>query len=152
MFEISSDEAQYPFFGTRYSKLSSENANALTLKWVGVFVLDALEATECPVCPPVNRFINDDGKAEHFMLSNSVPWAHSMRFPFILVGRTGRGNVAGDLRPAGMRPGQCSGEGDAGAGDLCTGRVRTSERRGDGDCGAARLCRLPPMEATTAVS
>ena len=72
-----------------------------------------------------------------------------MTSPVILVGRTGRGNVAGDLRPAGMRPGQCSGEGDAGAGDLCTGRVRKSERRGDGDCGAASA---DGDEATTAVS
>ena len=32
----------------------------------------------------------------------------------------------GDLRPAGMRPGQRGGEGDAGAGDLCAGRVRMS--------------------------
>ena len=39
-------------------------------------------------------------------------------FPVILVRRAGRGNVVGDLRPAGMRPGQRSSEGDAGAGDL----------------------------------
>ena len=58
-----------------------------------------------------------------------------MRPPLILVGRARRWNVVGDLRSAGMRPAQCSGEGDAGAGDLCTGRVRKSERRGDGDCG-----------------
>jgi len=49
--------------------------------------------------------------------------------PVILVGRSGRGNAAGDLRPAGMRPGQRSGERDAGAGDLGAGRVRKSEQR-----------------------
>src|ERR1039457_4625236 len=69
------------------------------------------------------------------LLSNSVPQAPSITSPVILVGRTGRGNAAGDLRPAGMRLGQCGGEGDAGAGDLCTGRVRRLERRSDGDCG-----------------
>ena len=63
--------------------------------------------------------------------------APSIPPPVILVGRAGRGSVTGDLRPAGMRPGQRSGESDASAGDLCTGRVRKSERRGDGDCGAA---------------
>jgi hypothetical protein len=40
-----------------------------------------------------------------FMLSNSVLQAHSMRFPVIAVWRTGRGNIVGDLRPDGMRPG-----------------------------------------------
>lgn len=55
----------------------------------------------------------------------------------IRVGRTWRGNVTEDLRPASMRPGQCSGEGDAGAGDLRTGLVRIFERSGDGDCGGA---------------
>src|SRR5215472_11205043 len=49
------------------------------------------------------------------------------------VGRSRRGNVAGDLRPAGVRPNQSGGEGDTAARDLCTGRVRTSQRRGDGD-------------------
>ena len=56
----------------------------------------------------------------------------------ILVGRTGRGNAAGDLRPAVMRLGQCALEGDARAGDLCTHRVCKSERRGDSDSGTAR--------------
>jgi hypothetical protein len=57
--------------------------------------------------------------------------------PVVLVGRTGRGNAAGDLRPGGMCLGQCTGQGDAGAGDLRASRVRRLERRRDGDCGAA---------------
>src|ERR1039458_2670007 len=65
-----------------------------------------------------------------------VSRAPSITSPVIFVGRTGCGSVAGDLRPTGMRLGQCGGEGDAGAGDLCTGRVRRLERRRDGDCGA----------------
>ena len=65
--------------------------------------------------------------------SNTVP-----HLVFCDSGWAHRGwHIVGDLRPAGMCPGQCSSEGDAGAGDLCTGRVRMRERRGDGDCGAA---------------
>ena len=60
-----------------------------------------------------------------------------MRPPVIVVGRTRRGSVAFDRRPAGMRLWQCGRERDAAAGDLCIGRVRKSERRSDGDCGAA---------------
>ena len=74
----------------------------------------------------------------------------SITFRGVFVGRTGRWSVAGDLRPAGMRPGQCGGEGDAGAGDLCAGRVRKSERRGDGD--SERHPSPPVAETTTAVS
>ena len=70
------------------------------------------------VCPPV---------AKHPSASASVGWLAQAAVncvPGVFVGRAGRGNVAGDLRPAGMRLGQCGGEGDAGAGDLCAGRVR----------------------------
>src|SRR5215472_18527662 len=63
--------------------------------------------------------------------------APSTTSPVIFVGRTGSGNVAGNLRPSGMRPGQCGGEGDAAARDLCTSRVRGLERRRDSDCGVA---------------
>src|ERR1019366_10745980 len=69
------------------------------------------------------------------LLSHSVAQAPSPTSPVILVGRTGRGDVAGDLRPAGMRLGQGAGERDAGAGDLCTGRVPRLERRRDRDGG-----------------
>ena len=73
-------------------------------------------------------------------------WAGSHRQPSItfrgvFVRRPGRRSVAGDLGPAGMRPGECSGEGDAAAGDLCAGRVRKSERRGDGDSSATPAAR-----------
>src|ERR1035438_8934282 len=60
--------------------------------------------------------------------------APSITSPVIFVGRTRCGSVAGDLRPTGVRLGQCGGEGDARAGDLSTGRVRRLERRRDGDC------------------
>ena len=40
-----------------------------------------------------------------------------------------------------MRPGQCSGQSDAGAGHLRTGYVRVTERRGERDSGAA-----PPVD------
>ena len=73
----------------------------------------------------------------------------SVPFPIVLVRFTGRGNVVGDLRPAGMLMGQGGGEGDAGARDLCPGGVRQGERRGDGDGGAAgggRLSRSPYPE------
>ena len=55
---------------------------------------------------------------------NSVAQAPSRISPVILVGRTGGENVGGDLRPAVMRLGQCSSEGNAGAGDLHAGRGR----------------------------
>src|SRR5664280_5073 len=58
------------------------------------------------------------------LLFHSVPQAPSMTSPVVLVGRTGRGgSAAGDLRPAGMSPGQGCGEGDAGAGDLRADRM-----------------------------
>src|SRR6185437_264183 len=60
-----------------------------------------------------------------------------MSLPVILVRRTGRGNVVGDLHAFGMWPGQRSGESDAGAGDLFTSRMRMSEWRGYIDCGGA---------------
>ena len=74
----------------------------------------------------------------------------------VLVGRAGRRNIAGDLRPALMRLGQCSGQGDAAAGDLRPGRVRRLERRGDSNSSAGAASAAAPAaavdEATTAVS
>jgi hypothetical protein len=55
-----------------------------------------------------------------------------------LVGCTRRGRAACDQNFAGMRPGQRSIEGDAGAGDLGPDRVRVSERRSNRDCAAAK--------------
>ena len=74
----------------------------------------------------------------------------------VLVRRTGRGNVVGDLRAGRMRPGQCSGEGDAGAGDLCTGRVRRVSGAVNGDCGGCQILsdgeRQPPSPAFAPLS
>ena len=53
--------------------------------------------------------------------------------PGKLIGCSGRGTGAANLRAAVMRLGQCRGEGDAAAGDLSTRCVRQRERRGDCD-------------------
>src|ERR1017187_970980 len=58
-------------------------------------------------------------------------------FPVIVVGRTGRGNIVGELSSTGMRPCQSSGQRNPGTGDLSACRVRMTERRGDGNGGGA---------------
>ncbi len=90
------------------------------------------QKTPRPAIEPQSFNLCYPGRYE-LLPSNSVPQALSLASPGKLVGRTGRGTAAADLRPAGMRLGQCRGESDAAAGDLRALAVCHRERRCDGD-------------------
>src|SRR5262245_2890764 len=82
--------------------------------------------------------------------AGNVSLASSLNSPVIQVGRARRGQAAGDLRAAGMRFGQCSGEGDTAARDLCANIVGQLERRRDSDGGAALTSAATATAAATA--